>query len=168
MKLYEQQITSRSHEFTWCPTQPHLHNFPPCPVIHLNFRYLTLENTHDCINQLLIAQAHKQGLSDFTPSSHPAYTFDKLITQLSSQKYNLWQQVVILLEEYDTIFHPSSYPSSSLSSNPHQWDHIHSSIKSLMQILRGSERSIAFCMITGHDLYPVKSMLKRDSYLQLE
>jgi len=90
-------------EFRWCPSDASKHNFPPCPVIHLDFSAV-FGDAASFENQLiedLREIGRSEGAGDIVGST-VGKVLKSLIIKLANQRLNEWQKVVILIDEYDS------------------------------------------------------------------
>jgi len=141
----------RFNTFNWCPSNESVHNFPPCPVLHLDMSALTCK-TAKSFEELVISRLKKIAveycisLDDFHENGLPAL-FRHLIQKLCDSQWNNWKQVVILVDEYDSVLNQLSFDTSTSSLD--EKSAITSVLRGLFSEIKSYDQKILFAYATG-------------------
>ena len=143
MTVYDQTIRDPAG-FMWCPSDSSKHNWPPFPVIHLDFSSLKWCKTADEFSACLVgllATVGKANKCDLDVSKSLNFVLRELVLGLSNQPMNERKKVVVLIDEYDTPL------------NERANDDVFQDILSQYQIffteLKALEENIRFAYVTG-------------------
>lgn len=130
----------------WNPSNINLHNFPPCPVIHLDFSTLCLSSFSNSLIDALKNIANQEAVGDFINLSNVGACISSLITYLATSRFNKWGKVVILIDEYD-------FPFNSPDLTPNKRIEISKIIQSFFQQIKALDSKIVFAYVTGVTSY---------------
>ena len=141
--------------FTWCPSDESAHNFPPCPVIHLDLSNSSC-NTAKSFRDMIKSQLEDIKNKYCIPTSQLSMTggndepislcIKRLILELCVSKWNKWQKVVILVDEYDSILNRLSL---DCSINPAVKLEVVDVLEDLFTQIKTMDDSIVFTYVTG-------------------
>ena len=135
-------------KFCWCPSDPKMHNFPPRPVIHLDFSGFVAPDAASFQNNL-IARLHAIGVEEGAgklDGSTAADVLSSLVRQLASQRLNHWGKVVILIDEYDN-------PLNHVASSKENFNAITAVYKTFFTQVKILDKFIDFAFVTGITSY---------------
>ena len=104
MTVYDQTIHDRG-SFVWCPSDSSKHNWPPFPVLHLDFSSLkgctTADDFSRKLTALLAAVGNENNVGSVSLSDGPQCALGHLVRALVNQPMNERKKVVVLIDEYD-------------------------------------------------------------------
>ena len=135
-------------KFCWCPSDPKMHNFPPRPVIHLDFSEFVVPDAASFQN-MLIARLHAIGTEEGAgklDGSTAAEVLSSLVRKLASQRLNQWGKVVLLIDEYDG-------PLNRLVSSKENFNAITAVYKAFFSQVKTLDKFIDFALVTGITSY---------------
>jgi hypothetical protein len=150
MAIYDENISVG--KFVWCPSDPDKHNFPPHPVIHMDFSTLSCMDA-EAFERSLVRQlntiAASQGCSSLDGVLHCGEVFCHVVQQLSAQETNQWGGVVVLIDEYDM----------PLNSRPAIQMNLTEVYKRLFTAIKASDAHIDYAYVTGITSYGLAGVL---------
>jgi len=150
LAVYNEMIL-REGQFVWCPSDPSKHNWPPCPVIFLDFSNLRGASSASDFSAKLIEMLAKVGKDNNVDvgaqESCPRKVLSDLVDGLSQQPLNKWGKVVILIDEYDAPLNERANDEISKEITK-VYSLFFTKIKSL-------ESSITFAYVTGITSHPL-------------
>lgn len=129
--------------FTWSPGTPETHDFPPCPVIHLDFSKVSGTACNEIAANLLKhlkVVAKDCGVMDIEDDTTSSF-LDNLILELSRNPKNRWGKVVILIDEYDCLLRNAE--------NDGEAEKVLTQITDIFRVIKGSDKQVQFCCVTG-------------------
>ena len=139
-------------KFQWSPSDLSAHCFPPRPVLHFDFSISTCHTKSDFEN-LLRTQMKVIGNSfcipevTYTSSGNDiSNQLTLLIEELCRSKWNRWGNVVVLVDEYDSVLNRLDV-SLELKID------VVSVIKSMFSTIKSKDSKIAFAYVTGITSY---------------
>ena len=147
LTVYDKTIYDRER-FVWCPSDPSKHNWPPFPVVHLDFSSLKGCQTADEFSARLVGllvavgEANKCNLD---VNKRPSVVLKELLTGLSNQPMNERKKVVVLIDEYDTPL--NERPSDDVSKG------ILKVYEEFFTELKALDDKICFAYVTGITSY---------------
>ena len=104
MAVFNETHAIRSDNFIWSPWDPINHNFPPFPVVNLDFSLLLGFADVETFSRKLTALLKYEGETNncvVDPNETPAEALSMLVKGLANQPLNQRKKVVILIDEYD-------------------------------------------------------------------
>jgi len=138
-------------QFLWSPRDPTKHNFPPCPVIHLDFSDYQGGTAHS-FNTTLIGElesiGHAEGVRNLVKSDDVGEVLEDLITKLKNHPLNKWKQVAVLVDEYDS---PLNYISAS--DNRAEFAAVSAALRLFFTTVKKMDSDIVFAYVTGITSY---------------
>ena len=144
LAIFQKTIVQR--EFRWCPSDPAQHNFPPFPVVHLDFSRMTLFSTALEFSTTLAKEIKAIGercrCELDSSCNNPSSLLGDLITGLARQPLNVRKQVVILIDEYDAPL------NEHLNKGP-IFEEVLAIYKSFFTIIKSYGKDLAFVYVTG-------------------
>ncbi|CAI2190824.1 7670_t:CDS:2 [Funneliformis geosporum] len=127
-------------------------DLPLIPVIRLDFSVLTLNEGSEMLRNELIQLLKSIGESyGITLKLDSVKGITKeLITTLAGHEENMYEKVVILINEYDSpILNAFDAMKESLTIA----DHNHGVLKGFFEMLKSSQQYIKFCFVTGVTMF---------------
>ena len=147
MAIYEQTIDDCGR-FVWCPHDSSRHNWPPYPVLHLDFSSLASCTTAEEFSVKLVEQlavVGKANKCNIDLSKSPREALRDLVIGLSNQPMNKRKEVVVLIDEYDT---PLNERASDVV-----FQGILGEYKKFFTELKALDQYISFAYVTGITSY---------------
>jgi hypothetical protein len=139
-------------KFVWSPSDPSTHNFPPRPVIHLDFSVLDCKDA-EVFERSLVQQLNEiavsQGCTALDDVLNCGDVLCRVVEQLSAQETNLWSGVVVLIDEYDM----------PLNSRPDLQTNLTEVYKRLFTAIKASDAYIDYAYVTGITSYGLTGVL---------
>lgn len=141
-RIREDTVLAQGGGFVWNPTKPDEHRFPPIPVVRLDFsEYTRFRNHADVWNAL----AADQRIMEQEEHLQPSRTFAAFIKRLAMHPWNEWQQVVVLIDEYDAPLNANLDPERRSIFE----DMRENFVKPFFTELKALDEYICFCFVTG-------------------
>jgi len=145
--VYKEEIPSPLlNNFVWSPSNPSTHNFPPCPVIHLDFsQYDPQLSFKENISLKLSYIAKRYGVHNTSSSMD----LEPLLTSLCQLPWNEWGRCVLLIDEYDSPLHVS---------HPSKEREILEAMATFFRVIKGADSNIAHAYVTGISSYGLEGL----------